>query len=205
MRDATTAFATEAAKVRGAVPVRFLKADFGQPTPGSLFLWDGVGEKVWNGDTYLSGLGLIQMKAGAENADGSTSPTTFTLPWKDKASGRDLVAAAMQARSGGRVYVAKGWLDDAGAIVVDPIYTWTGRISSPIVQEGRPSGAEGAALTIQVTAEEYSADRDRSHRFRITLASHLEFDATDTGLAHQASLSSEDLKWGYLYFKSIGY
>jgi hypothetical protein len=205
VRDSTTAFQAEAAKVRGAVPVWFLKADFGQPTPGTLFLWTGVGEKTWNGDPYLSGLDLVQMKAGAENADGATSPTTFTLAWRDKATARDLIAATLQARSGGQVHVAKGWLDDAGQIVVDPIYTWVGRISAPVIQEGRPSDTEGASLTIQVTAEEYQADRDRSHRFRITLASQLEFDATDTGLAHQASLSSEDLKWGYLYFKSIGY
>jgi hypothetical protein len=166
-----------------------------------LRLWSGRGTKVWNGNTYYSGLGLISVEGGGENTDGTTEPLTFSIAWKDVATQRDFVQDALKARTGGIAKYAVGHLTSAGAVIVDPIYLWTGRLSTPVIQEGARSDGQAGTLTIAVTCEEFLADRDRSTRFRITHASQLDFDSSDLGLQYQALLGEQDLKWGDLYYK----
>jgi hypothetical protein len=201
-RLVSAAFAVENAKRAGAVRVDFLEADFGQPDPGFFRLWTGVGVKTWGGHDFWSGLGLVLVRPGAEKADGSTDPTTFSLALRDRASGADFVAAAMGAKTGGLVRVWRGWLvPTGGAVVAEPLPRSIARISNVRVEES--PAAEGAAgpVVVSVSAEMVTANQDRSQRFRITNASQLEFDPTDRGLIYQAT--NEPLLWGDLFYKKV--
>lgn len=200
MRDATTAFIAEAAKQYGATLALFLRADFG-PDAGVFALWNGFGVKQWVGIDHFSGLNLVSVEGGAENADGSTEPMEFKIGWKDVSTLKDWVQAAKLAKSGGRAYLARGFISDTGDIVADPIYIWSGRVGVPSVAEGPRQNDGSRSITVSCTCEQDMADKDRPLKFRITHASQLMFDPSDRGLAMQAKLSSEDLQWGLFYYK----
>lgn len=202
-RFASTAFQTEAALRAGAVRCDFLEADFGVGA-GVLRLWTGVGEKTWNAVVWYSGLGLIAVRGGAEKADGTTEPLTFTLAMRDKAEAVDLVAKALAARTAGKVRAWRGWLDrTSGAVVVDPIPRSLARISLIQIQEAAANDSGAPPVTISVTAEQHMSDRDRSLHYRVTHASQMEFDATDLGLVYQATVADDDLKWGDLFYHEV--
>lgn len=202
MRQATDAFAAEAAKRYGAYYCRFLKADFGVAA-GIMALWDGPGAKRWNGVTFLSGLSLIEIKPGAEDASGATAPLTFSLTWRDLSTQKDLIAAAKLARPGGTVWMAEGFVSPFGDLIRDPIYAWVGRVGPPVVTEGAADGKQAGAITISVTCEQFTADQDRPLRFRMTPASQLEFDPSDKGLMYQPGLSVAKKDWGILFYSEV--
>lgn len=198
MRDATPGYITQATRQMGAVYLEFLYADFG-PDAGEIALWNGVGVKTWRGIDYSSGLGYIKAEGGGENIDMTTEPLTFSLAWQDLTTGRDLAQAALTAQSGRRAWLAQGFMDDLGNIIVDPIYLWYGRVGTPSIELGPIDESGARTLVISCTAEENISDRDRSVRFRITYANQLNKYPFDKGLQYQGALDKQDLQWGELY------
>jgi hypothetical protein len=202
VRETTDEFAAEAGKRIGAVYCRFLSAEFG-PAAGVLRLWDGPGTKRWNGVDFLSGLSLIDIKPGDEDASGATHPLNFSLTWRDQSTQKDLIAEVKKARPNGKVWMAEGFISPYGDLIRDPIYAWVGRAGPPVVQEGAREGPSAGAITISVTCEQFIADQDRALRFRMTPASQLEFDESDKGLMYQPGLSIAKKDWGVLFYNEV--
>lgn len=126
--DAGTLAAIEAAVKR---PVLFFLGTF---ATGTLRLWSGVGEFVWDGQVW-TGAGQMLGISQIEEADDLVAVScTVSLAGESQALLSANIGAARQGLPG-RVWV--GFLDEAGDLVGEPFEAFSGRFDVPdILDDG---------------------------------------------------------------------
>src|ERR1700738_2838175 len=103
-------------------PAIFVQAQFATST---LYLWSGVGPKVWNGNTYL-GMGTFgSVSAIEEGASVEAKGIVLSLSGIDPTM---LADALQQIKLGLPVTVFLALFDNTGALIADPLTSWAGRM-----------------------------------------------------------------------------
>lgn len=192
MREASAAWAAEAARLTGARPVDFLEADFGPP--GIFRTYTGVAPRDWNGVGWPTGGSLVELSPPRESADRRRNGITARLAARD-GYGDSLVADAMAARVGGAASWWRGWLEDDGGLVQDPVCLFHGEVASVRLDAG-----EGGGRVVVVEVEQELRDLDRAQRHRMTAASQAAIDPTDRFFEHLKDLATNKPGWGTLYY-----
>lgn len=183
-RDLTTALADA---VQSGVVRPIVIAKIGT-AGGDVRAWSGVGDLVFNGETYqgtgtLGGVSQVQ-----ESADLQANGVTFSLSGVPS----ELISTALgQMRQGMNAQLWFGALDTStGQLIADPYELFTGFTDVPSIDEG----AETA--TISITAENRLLDLERARTRRYTKEDQAIDYPGDLGFDFVPSLQDKELIWG---------
>jgi len=146
MRDLTTGFITQIEAERTKL-IRLVKAEF---PAGTSYMWTGIGELVYDGNTYLGGGSLLQFSEVKETQDVIAVGKTISLTGLDSA----LLAIALgEEWQGSSITCYEGVISDAGALYVTPIFR--GKM------DGMSLSSDGATgtITISIESDDYILDK----------------------------------------------
>lgn len=182
-RGMTVAFA-EALAARVVAPAVFFEGQFAS---GFLRLWSGLGDIVWNGQTWtgagtLLGVGTIQEGDKIEAYGGSITLSGIPL---------DLVQLCIEeARQGlpGKVWI--GLLTDAREIIADPILAFSGRLDVPNLEDAADS------CMITITYEGRLIGLLQPREWRYTDESQQTLYPGDRGFEYVTTIQDKDIQWG---------
>jgi hypothetical protein len=182
-RDITPAF--QAALNDGEVfPALLLDIEF---SDSELFLWNGIGDLLFNGDVYL-GNGWFQ-GFGAVKEEGAMSPQGIDVTLTGiPTSLVSLILNQSVQNKFGRLLL--GFLDSAGVIIQDPFLMYEGNLDVPQLVED----AKGPVIKISI--ENRLLDLDRPRDFRYTNESQKIFYEFDKGFEYVESLQDWEGYWG---------
>lgn len=119
-RPITTAMAAQLVAAAKSVAL-FMQAQFAS---GTIYLWTGLGTKVWNGQTWSgmgsagSGPGMLSVQLGGESVAIASAQTIFTL------SGINPALLSLVLTEGGHNLTGTMWfacLDGSGNVIGDPL------------------------------------------------------------------------------------
>lgn len=182
-RDITPAF--QAALSEGVViPAILINIEF---SGSELWLWNGIGDLVFNGDTYL-GNGWFQ-GFGSVKEEGDLTPQGIDITLTGIPSSLvSLILSQSVQNKFGRLYL--GFLDNSGAIINDPFLMYEGNLDVPQLVED----ANGPIIRISI--ENRLLDLDRPRDFRYTHESQKIFYDDDKGFEYIESLQDWEGYWG---------
>lgn len=181
-RDLTAGMVTE---VTGGnlEPRIFAYLDF---PSGAVRVWDGIGNKSWDGETWtgVGTLGSVSFpkettEVRAEGCVLSLSgvpPSMISLVLSDKPRGR---AAT--------VYLA--CLDGGGSIIADPVALFSGRMDHTTIVE------DGETATVNVHCESHFIDLGRASDWRYSHEHQQILFSGDEGFEFAATLPDMELHW----------
>jgi hypothetical protein len=170
-------------------PVILFYADF--PT-GAVRAWTGVGDLVWDGDTYL-GVGNLGSVSSIEETISlqavgdmfslsGIKAESLTQVLNDDIQGRDCV-----------VYI--GFLDSYGQLIDDPITLFKGLMDVLSIYESANS------TYVSIDAESLLRDFEGTRTRRLTDQDQKSEYPGDRGLEYVASLQEAEIFWGREYEK----
>lgn len=165
-------------------PVIFFEGVF---SSGTLRLWSGLGDRVWNGATW-TGAGTLM---GVSPAEETTA--VVASGWTVQLSGvpPELVSLAIaDARQGlaGRLWV--GLLDGAGAVIADPALASAGRLDVPEIAD------DAESCVISISYESRLVDLFRAREWRLTDETQRLLYPGDRGLEYVAGMQNRPIMWG---------
>jgi hypothetical protein len=154
---------------------------------GTVYVWSGTGPMVWNGQTYVGvgtfgGISVIE-----EGATIEAKGVTLTLSGIDPAM---LADALQEIQIGLPVSVFLALFDSSGALIADPLTSWSGRMDQP---EFLISGGEAV---ISLKCENRLMDMNVAVDRRLTLQDAQMSNPGDLGLQFVPSLQEVTLYWG---------
>lgn len=147
---------TLAAIAAGALrPVVFYEGQFNS---GTLRLWSGVTDMVWNSVTWRGAGDLLSVSELRESSEIRADGLTLSLSGLNP----DIISAALgQAqRLPGKVWI--GALDANNAVIADPFLAFEGRLDVPDIID------DGETCTVTVSYESRLIDLERPRERRIT-------------------------------------
>jgi len=153
----------------------------------TVFAWTGIGDLVWNGDTYL-GTGIFGSFDKVEEAtDGVAAGLQYALSGIPE----DVVSAAVGLiRQGKEATLYFATLDNNGKFVGNKIVVHRGATDVP----GLEDGADTA--TIRLSTESKAIDQQRARIRRYTTEDQKIDDPTDVGFEYVEGLQDRRLPWG---------
>lgn len=135
-------------------PVFLVGINFTEP----VYVWTGLGDLAWNGNTY-KGVGTLgSISKVGESSEVEAEGISLTL----SAIPNDLLndgLTGVEACKTASVYL--GFLDDSNAIIPDPILAYSGLVDAPTVNVG----TETSTLTIHVENRLANLNRSRGGRY----------------------------------------
>lgn len=154
---------------------------------GTQYVWSGVGDLTYNGNTYVGvgdfgGIGDIQ-----ESTKVLALGTTLTLSGIDTALLNDCLS---DIQIGAPVNIYLGALDDTGAIVGTPYIIFGGTVDKPSIQTGPKT------VAISLGAENKLYNQSRATCRRYTSADQRRYYPTDIAFQWVPSLNNRALRWG---------
>jgi len=181
-RDLTAGALTETAAA-ALRPVVFYEGEY---VSGTLRLWSGVGSIDWNGHTWTGAGSLLGIAEVTETADLKAAGWSVSLSGVSTA----LIAVAMaEAQLGQDGLMWFGFIDAAGAVVVDPYLAFQGRLDVPVIEDG------GETCTIAIQYESRLVDLERP-RLRRWTAEDAKIDYPDeAGFDYVPGLPQQVLRW----------
>jgi len=183
-RDLTAGMVTEVTAV-DLTPAVFFKMQFDS---GDINVWSGIGDIVFNSDTYTGVGDLGKITEVKETILVKSAVTTFQLSGIPSS----LISTALDEEYSERF--AKMWLgalDSSGAIVSDPYLTLTGRMDVMEIEEG----AETSIIKLTVVNRLVDLERPKSRFY--TSEDQKEHFSGDLGLDFVASLNDgKQVVWG---------
>lgn len=184
-RDLATGMTAEVQKSR-LYPVMLVKLAFDS---GDLNLWDGLGDLVFDGDTYTGAGDLIGVGEIRETATTEAASTTLTLSGVPAS----LIATALTESYQGRT--AKIWLaaveDGAGSLLADA--------SKPLfvgLMDVMEMAEDGETATFSLTIENRLAALERPNKLLYTPEYQKALVAGDKGFDSVAALQEAEIVWG---------
>jgi len=165
-------------------PIIFFEGQFAS---GWLRLWTGVGDLVWNGQTWTGAGQLLALGTLSETSEIVASGTTVSLSGVPAS----IVSACItDARQGlpGRVWL--GTLDTAGAVIASPVLVFAGRLDVPDIIDG------ATECTVSITYESRLIDLQTPREWRWTHESQQALYPDDMGFEFVTSIQSVEVKWG---------
>lgn len=131
-----------------------VQINFAEP----VHVWSGVGDLAWDGNTY-KGVGTLgSLSAVSETSEVEAQGITLTLSGIP-AELLDNGLTGVSASSTASVYL--GFLDEAGALIPDPIPVYSGMVDQPQINVG----TETATVTISVENRLLNLNRSRGGRY----------------------------------------
>lgn len=182
MRSLTSAVITqlEASAIR---PVFLVELQFANE---NVFVWSGVGNLVWDGNTF-QGVGTL----------GAISPIVETID--TQAQGISLTLSGIPAQffgdamnevtTAGKAVVQFGFLDASGNVVNSPIVAYTGQMDQPQVD------VSSDTISITIAVENRLSDLQRARGGRYTDADQRSRHPNDSGLMFINQLSDKFINW----------
>jgi len=165
-------------------PVILLDLEFESST---VLLWNGVGELLWDGKTYL-GNGWFQghspiKENGEVNPQGVSVVLTGIPP--------SLLSLVLQQTSQNKVATLRlGLLDTSYQVIPDPTIIYQGKIDYPEIIE------DSEEPTIKIAIENILLDMDRPRNHRYTKQSQRDIFPDDEGFDTVEPIQKFDGKWG---------
>lgn len=154
---------------------------------GAVRCWSGIGDLVWNSDTY-TGVGTLGgISSPEETSDLKSTGLAFTL------SGVPLALIATVANDLRQGLPARLWLGgmtEGGALIADPVMWHEGTVAVPSTEEGAET------CTLVVSSEDLLATLRRPRATRYTPEDQKIRDATDKGFDLVAGLQDAQKVWG---------
>lgn len=182
-RDLTTAFKTEAT-ASTTRPFLLFQAFFDS---GTIRFWNGVGDLVYDGDTYTGAGHLLAMS----NLDETTKVESRGITLKLSGVPSSLIAIALgEEYQDRKITIDIGFFDAAGAIVVDPFRFFSGKADVMGIQDG------GDTAVISLTAENDIIILQRVNERRRTKEDQKLESSTDTFFDNVAALQNKSVVWG---------
>lgn len=165
-------------------PILLLKAEF---DGGDLRLWSGVGDIVYNSETYTGAGNLLGISNISETTDIEARGAVFALTGIDSS----IISTALSENYQGRpISCWMGFLGNSPAIVADPVLLFKGRMDVLQIDES------GAAATLSMQVENKLIDLKRSKVRRYTSEDQKQEYPSDLGLDFVPSLQDMELIWG---------
>ena len=184
MRTTSTAIATQIAAAKNT-PVHLVEITLGSTV---YRMSDAYMPLSWGGNEYSQAGHFLGFSDIEESATLQVSKLTVSLSAIDKTFVFLLLDQDYLDRP---IKIYKGFLDAAGALVVDPLLVFEGRIDSPMIQEDPDAGT----ATIAITASNSWGDfLRRIGRFTNHEGQQVHFPG-DLGLQF-ASEIAKDVVWG---------
>lgn len=165
-------------------PVLFYEGVFITQT---LRIWSGVGDIVWNSVTWLGNGYLGLFAGGNEIQETQATGIEITLSGVPQAI-LSLILQEINQGASGKLYF--GFLNSAGAVIVDPYPLFSGKADSANISEG-PTSA-----TVTLAYETPLIDLERPKEFRYTKESQRVFFPTDQGFDYVSVLQDWSGFWG---------
>ena len=182
-RDLTAAVKAEIGK-RRVSPIILVRIDF---NTGTVRVWSGIGDLLWNGDTY-NGVGdLGSIGRPRETTEIQAEGISFELSGIPSSN---LSLALQEARRNKPAKAWLGFMDDQGNVIADPFMLFSGRVDSAEIEEG------GETATVRVIAESILARLQTPNERRYTDEDQKIDYPADKGLEFVASLQDKQLVWG---------
>lgn len=153
-----------------------------------VLVWTGIGNLVFDGDTYL-GIGKFGgVSATEESTDLQAAGMNFSLSGVPS----EYISIALQSiRHGKQALLWLGLLDmTTNALIDRPIQMFSGLTDVASIDEGVLNS------TIQISAENRLIDLERPRIRRYTLEDQQIDDTTDLGFEYVQSLQDAKLYWG---------
>lgn len=162
----------------------FVHLDFdGDPA----YLFNGLGQVVWNSQTWVGTGDLGSISAIEETSDGRAAGVSFQLSGIDP----DLLTEAIIGDYQGRefnIYVAL-FLGDTYQLVLNPVLICSGEMDQMSVVDGETG-------TITLTGETYAANDQRKNEVRYTAEAQDLLFSGDLGLEYVEDMIDKELVWG---------
>ncbi len=184
MPRAMTTAAEAALTATDLRPVMFFEGEF---PSAAVRLWTGLGPISWNSQTWEGAGSLIGLTSVEEGTDVVATGVEVTLAGVPPQFVSAVIADAQQGLPG-RVWI--GFLDAAGALIVDPVQVFTGRLDVPQIADGAET------CTITISYESRLIDLNRPREFRYTHESQQVLFPGDLGFAYVAGLQDKEITWG---------
>lgn len=168
-------------------PRFFVHLDF---PSGAVRVWDGIGDKTYNLNTY-TGVGTL----------GTISPPNETTEVRAEGcivslSGCATATISKVLTDKVRGRTAEIWLaclDGAGNIIADPITIFKGRMDHTTITES--GEGDNDTCTINVHCESHLIDLGRASEWRYSHEHQQELFAGDDGFEYAASMVDMELNW----------
>jgi hypothetical protein len=165
-------------------PILLFKGEF---ATGNVYLWSGVGNLVYGGQTYLGTGAFGTISTLKETSDLVAQGATLTLSGIPS----DLLALALdEARLGKRCWIYLGAIDGSGNVINAVYAAFAGRMDVPIISDG------DTTCTIQISVESVLVDMKRSRERRYTPEDQAIEHPGDNCFQFMAALQNTSLIWG---------
>lgn len=182
-RDITAGMVTELT-ADSSRPIKLVKFEF---DGGDVTFWNGIGDLVFDGDTYLGAGQLLDISDIQESEDIKADSVTFTL------SGipATIIEVALEENYQGRpVTLWRGAFDADKAIVADPFIIFAGEMDVMTISEF------GNTATVSVIAESQMRSLRRPSTRKWTSADQKAVHPSDKGFDEVPQIQDEPLVWG---------
>lgn len=168
------------------LPIYFCEFSFDS---GTVRLWTGgVGNIIWNGETWTGGGALLKIEPAAETVEMMANSASFIL------SGMDQTIAALALAEDPRGRSCKVWFDaldsQTGQLIADAFQLPSGMMDVFTIDDD-PSGA-----TIGLSVESSFLRSNHAKVRRFTPEDQALDYPDDTGLRHVARLQDAKVEWG---------
>jgi hypothetical protein len=154
---------------------------------GTVYIWSGIGNLVWNGITFIGAGALATVDVIPETTDLSANGVTVAL------SGIPSSYLALALESIENRYNATLWFglfDDNLNLIADPYQVYQGITDVPTITEGTDT------CKITITIENRFSDLNRARTTYYTPQDQALIDATDKGFDYVAGLQNASVIFG---------
>lgn len=181
-RDTTAAFLTEIAN--GTIePHILVDAEF---TSGTVYVWTGDYDLVWNSNTYLGTGNLLGIADVVESVEVETSEITISF---EGISSAYKTLALSQVELSNQVTVRLALIGSSGSVIADPETLFQGTMDDVNISEGSENST--FTLTVQNKLAVLNSPNER----RYTLQDRQQLYPSDTFFRHMVN-SEKPTKWG---------
>lgn len=154
---------------------------------GDMNVWSGVGTRSWNGEDWIGVGSLGQLSPIEETSEIRATGLQLEL----SAVPSDQIAVALAEPYQGRpATVWVGFVDDADALIADPVQLFAGRMDTMEIDDG------AEAARIQIACENRLIDLERPRERRYTDQDQQAEYPGDVGFEYVPSLQDKELVWG---------
>lgn len=154
---------------------------------GTDYIWTGIGDLLFDGDTY-KGLGdFLGMSSVVEDAENVASGIEITL---NGISSGNLANALANAEQGNEVIVRYAVFDTSWSIIGTPVIVFSGFMDVPTIV------SDGSSSHISITVEDHRIDLEKPNELRYTDADQKALHAGDTFCKHVAGNKTRESFWG---------
>ena len=158
----------------------------GEFVSGTLRCWSGMGDLVWDGQTWTGTGTLLSISAVTETADVNANGVTASLTGMPSS----LISLALNdCEQGAAGYVYLGFLS-SGAVVSEPVLLFEGRLDIPAIDE------QGETCVVSISYESRLIDLERTRESRYTDQDQQREFAGDVGCEFVAGLQDKVITWG---------